>query len=186
MVFLGTINRILYSFSLVGFLDILILGTVIFFTIKFFADRKNEKLWKCINMSFLAFYIFYLLFFAILCRSQGEDYTVNLIPFSSYFRYFSGNNPEAFRTNTANLAVFYPLGLILWGMLQKEKHKLLKVVLIAFCISLSIEITQYILSIGYTEADDIFHNTLGAALGAKGYTWVGDRFTAYIEKRFNL
>lgn len=184
MSFLRTINRILYSFSLVGFLDVLVLGTIIFFTIKFFSERKSIKLWKGINISFLAFYIFYLLFFAILCRTSGEDFYVNLIPLSSYYHYFLGENSEAIRTNTANLAVFYPLGLILWEMFAQRKHKLLKIALIAFTLSLAIELTQYILSIGYTEADDVLHNTLGAILGAKGYNWVGKRFNPYIYKKY--
>lgn len=183
MTFLQSINRILYSFSFVGFLDILILGTLIFFTIKAFISKKNLRIWNATNISFCAFYLFYLLFFAILSRNPEEEYTVSLIPFYSYYQYFLGNNPEAFRTNTANLAVFYPLGLILSDIFLKSKNKKLIVGLIAFGLSASIEITQYILSLGYTEIDDILHNTLGAVLAVIGYNLASERFLPYIKKR---
>lgn len=183
MTFFRALNRLLYSFSLVGFLDVLILGTILFFTIKFFTDKKSLKAWKAINISFFVFFLLYLLFFAMLSRTPGE-YTVNLIPFSSYYRYFFGNNPEAFRTNTANLAVFYPLGLILSDMFQRNKKKKIIISLIAFGLSASIETVQYIFSIGYTEIDDIIHNTLGAVLGVIGYNLAYKRFLPYIQNRF--
>ncbi len=184
MTFFRALNRILYSFSLVGFLDVLTLGTILFFTIKFFTSKKSLKAWKSINIFFLIFFLIYLLFFAILSRSPGEEYTVNLIPLSSYYRYFLGNNPEAFRTNTANLAVFYPPGLILSDIFQRNKKKKIIIGLIAFGLSASIEIVQCIFSIGYTEIDDIIHNTLGAVLGVIGYDLAYKRFLPYIQNRF--
>ncbi len=39
-------------------------------------------------------------------------------------------------------------------------------ILLAMALSLGIEITQYVFSLGFSDVDDLVFNTLGASLGA--------------------
>ena len=65
----------------------------------------------------------------------------------------------------ANTIMLLPLGIFipLW-LKRSDIHK--KVVLMAFLVSLSIEIIQLITTRGYFEIDDLFHNTLGGFIGS--------------------
>ena len=62
-----------------------------------------------------------------------------------------------------NIVLFVPLPfflLLFFGLKTPGK-----VMLIAFCISLGVEVSQYLLGIGVADVDDIILNTLGAAMG---------------------
>jgi glycopeptide antibiotics resistance protein len=48
-----------------------------------------------------------------------------------------------------------------------------RIILIGFLISLTIEILQLVTKRGLFEFDDIFHNTLGVAIGELGYWMIG-------------
>ena len=63
-----------------------------------------------------------------------------------------------------NIMLFIPLGILL-PVFFKTMRKYWKVVCIAFSISLSIELVQLVMHLGLFELDDLFHNTLGCALG---------------------
>lgn len=63
-----------------------------------------------------------------------------------------------------NLLLFVPLGFILCSMFH-VKHRVLKAVAVAACFSLTLEITQYVFALGYSDIDDLIMNTLGALLG---------------------
>jgi len=65
----------------------------------------------------------------------------------------------------ANIIMFFPLGVFL-PLWIKKADTLKKVALISLVVSLSIEIIQLITTRGYFEIDDLFHNTLGAVIGA--------------------
>lgn len=55
-----------------------------------------------------------------------------------------------------NILLFMPLGAVLGGR---------KGIIIGFVLSCCIELTQYIVCLGYCEMDDVLNNTLGASLG---------------------
>lgn len=61
--------------------------------------------------------------------------------------------------------LLFPLGIAvpLW---IKKADNVKKVALIGAAVSLFIEVTQLITTRGYFEIDDLFHNTLGAVMGA--------------------
>jgi glycopeptide antibiotics resistance protein len=63
-----------------------------------------------------------------------------------------------------------PIGILLpivLGAVWKDASKniFVRVVLIGFFISLTIEILQLVMKRGLFEFDDMFHNTLGVAIG---------------------
>ena len=87
---------------------------------------------------------------------------------------FNGfNNPHPWWgpwTNTlGNIALFFPLGACLVVMGQHSRHVRFGrggTILLAMALSLGIETTQYLFSLGFSDVDDVVFNTLGAALGA--------------------
>ena len=87
---------------------------------------------------------------------------------------FNGfNNPHPWWgpwTNTfGNIALFMPLGACLVVLGQNSRHVRFGrggTILLAMALSLAIEITQYVFSLGFSDVDDLVFNTLGASLGA--------------------
>ena len=87
---------------------------------------------------------------------------------------FNGfNNPHPWWgpwTNTlGNIALFFPLGACLVVMGQNSRHVRFGrggTILLAMALSLGIETTQYLFSLGFSDVDDVVFNTLGASLGA--------------------
>ena len=62
-----------------------------------------------------------------------------------------------------NVVVFVPVGLLLGIAIKDIRwwHALLTGV----CLSVSIEILQFVFLKGFSELDDVMHNTLGGLLG---------------------
>jgi len=87
--------------------------------------------------------------------------SIELIPFHDFFRVRGFFNP-LFNT-MGNLALFVPLGILLgvWWVMPVQRSAV-----IGFFFSLGIEITQFILGVGYSDISDLLLNTLGAMLGA--------------------
>ncbi len=71
-------------------------------------------------------------------------------------------------TNTfGNIALFIPVGAVLASLGQTGRWRYGQgaVVMMALLASLGIEATQYVFSLGYSDIDDVWTNTLGAAFG---------------------
>ena len=65
-----------------------------------------------------------------------------------------------------NILLFIPLGFLIGGKRGLVAGALL---------SIGIELTQYIFSLGYCELDDVLNNTIGAAIGALLFKKFGKR-----------
>lgn len=63
-----------------------------------------------------------------------------------------------------NVIVFIPVGMIL-GSLLRVKGSWLVALLIGFSISVTIEALQFCFLKGFSEVDDVMHNTTGCILG---------------------
>ena len=103
----------------------------------------------------LAAYVFYVFSLAVLSRSSRPEALVSLRLFWSYHDW-----PAGYAQIVANVAVFVPIGLLA-GLLVGWRG-----VLGGAGFSLLIELLQLLLHRGVFEFDDLFHNTLGALLGA--------------------
>ena len=104
--------------------------------------------------------------------------SIELIPFHDFFRVRGFFNP-LFNT-MGNLTLFVPLGILLgvwWVMhgrwsstagepVRPVRGAVRRSAVIGFFFSLGIEITQFILGVGYSDISDLLFNTLGAMLGA--------------------
>ena len=91
-----------------------------------------------------------------------------LLPFHSYRAVMAGENPELLRSNFMNAVLFYPAGLLGCDLLPEgwsRKRRIFVGAGLCVLLSLGIECSQYLFSLGQAEADDVIHNGLGSLLG---------------------
>lgn len=140
-----------------GLLSIFCLGAVVFITIKGFGKGlRLSALLLAIEYVFLIYCS--TVFFREYSETVGHDFT----PFWSY-RAIKNGNDDLLAENIMNMVVFVPVGLLFSCVSRRLKWWM--VLLTGFCISVSIEALQYFFHKGFSEFDDVFHNTLGCAIG---------------------
>jgi glycopeptide antibiotics resistance protein len=132
---------------------------------------------KALSKTLLAVYLLVLLWlllfkFSMHPGSVIANYhvrVINLIPLAGASK---GNPLEL----AYNVVAFIPLGLLLGVNFSKTvfRRKLLFILL----LSMSVEITQYVLAIGRTDITDVITNTLGGYLGLTLY----DLSQKYVDK----
>lgn len=113
---------------------------------------------------------FIFLFWAILFKFQLSLYYlpnlqyINLVPFAeSSFQSGEFNTFEV----VGNLLIFVPFGIYL--NLLPSKLSYFKQILLIAAVSLAVEVSQYIFSIGVTDITDLITNTLGGITGILFY-----------------
>ena len=113
-------------------------------------------------------YIFLLFCSTVIFRTTGETRQYDFHPFWSYSR------PELLVENIMNVIVFIPIGMILGSLLRVKGSSTseatksmtwLFTLLIGCSISVTIEALQFFLMRGFSEVDDVLHNTLGCMIG---------------------
>ena len=108
------------------------------------------------NLGLLAGFFFLIFAVTIFSRKEGAGW-YELVPFWSY------GHPELREEIILNIILFIPIGLL------GGKDLGWKIIPIAAAVSITIEIIQLVTGRGLTEFDDVFHNTLGAAIGFGAY-----------------
>ena len=108
-------------------------------------------------------YVYGVLMITLLLRKPTYSHNVKP-PFWEITELIKGNEKLLFDI-IGNILMLLPLGILLPLFFRKADIPK-KIALIGFIVSLLIEITQLITTRGYFEIDDLFHNTLGAFLGA--------------------
>ena len=136
-----------------GLASIFCLGLVVFIAWKGF----KTGLWYSAALLLIE-YIFLLFCSTVIFRTTGEVRQYDFHPFWSYAR------PELFVENIMNVIVFIPVGMIL-GSLLRVKGSWLVALLIGCCISITIETLQFWFIKGFSEVDDVMHNTVGCLIG---------------------
>ena len=94
-------------------------------------------------------------------RGLKKEY--DFTPFWSYCAYFRGNDPQLLPENIMNVLVFIPVGLLLG--LSSRSMTWLRALLIGASLSIGIESLQFIFLRGFSEFDDVMHNSLGCVIG---------------------
>ena len=107
-------------------------------------------------------YVFLLFCSTVIYRIVGEIRQFNFQPFWSYQAIQEGRE-DLFAENIMNVVVFIPVGLLL-GIAFKQMTWW-KALMIGCGISIIIESLQFFLMRGFSEVDDVMHNTLGCLLG---------------------
>ena len=135
-----------------GLLSIFSLGLVIFIAWKGFKTGLRYFV-----VLLLIEYTILMFCSTILFRTSCETRQYDFHPFWSYSR------PDLFVENIMNVVVFIPVGLLL-GIAFKQMTWW-KALLIGCGISVTIEALQFFFVRGFSELDDVMHNTLGCILG---------------------
>lgn len=132
------------------------------------------------------------LYCTLFSRVPGSGLTVELKPFMSIVRLYSGSDDYVgkitgffawFMQRTVpctsivlNILLYAPLGYLLPIIFPKLKPK--HVILIGCLCSIATEATQYLFKMGYCETDDVLYNTLGTAIGVWVWLWQSKRLNA--------
>ena len=121
-------------------------------------DRKVLYKHDLLKIALLLLYSLVIAYLALLMRQPGKT-QINLRPFWSYKHL----EDAGFRDQIIqNVLVFTPIGFMLpWS----GRWRSWKCILAGLAFSICIETFQHLLRLGYCEFDDVFHNTLGTALG---------------------
>ena len=80
-----------------------------------------------------------------------------------------------------NVLMFVPIGVLL--SLLFKNYKLWSIILIGFCISISIELMQLLFKKGFAELDDIFHNTIGCIIGCVIYRLTNELYRCLTNRK---
>jgi glycopeptide antibiotics resistance protein len=136
----------------VGLLSIFCLGVV------FLAVWKGIKKGLRYSVALLLIEYTFLLFCStVIYRITDETKQYDFQPFWSYSR------PDLLVENLMNVVAFFPVGFLLG--ISFKGIRWWQVLLTGVCLSVSIEILQFIFKKGFSELDDVMHNTLGCIIG---------------------
>ena len=137
---------------------------------------------KKLTITILVVFFLYLigqLYCTLFSRVPGSGSVIELSPFMSIVRLFSKPIEESGEVTgffawfmqgalpgsgiILNILLFVPLGYLLSILIPKWKSK--HIILLGCVCSMTTELGQYLLKMGYFEIDDIIYNTLGTAVG---------------------
>ena len=140
-----------------GLLSVFCIGLVVFIAWKGF---KSGLRYSAILL--LVEYIFLLFCSTVFFRTPGDTRQYDFQPFWSYQAIQEGRE-DLLAENIMNVVVFIPVGLLL-GIAFKQMTWW-KALLIGCSISVTIEALQFFFMRGFSEVDDVMHNTLGCLIG---------------------
>lgn len=141
-----------------GLLLVLVVSIIITISIK--GIRTG---WRTCGRIIWLLYAFMICAITVYFRAGSEVRSYNFIPFWSYNEIIVTGGKALFYQIICNILVFILLG-VFW-CIAFHNTKWWHALLMGFCISASIELSQFMLKHGFAEFDDIFHNTLGCMIG---------------------
>ena len=140
-----------------GLLSVLCVGTTLFIAWKGFKTGLRYSAFLL-----LVEYVFLLFCSTVIFRTPGETRHYDFHPFWSYDR------PDLLIENIMNVVVFVPVGFLLGVRIQDSSFTIRKALLVALMgcgISVTIEALQFFFMRGFSEVDDVMHNTVGCVIG---------------------
>ena len=145
-----------------GLLSISCIGIVGFLLI--FGWKRG---WRKVVGLLLSEYVFLIYCSTVIFRGVSEENGYNYKLFWSYVAIHDGRC-DLIPVNIMNVVVFVPVGLLL-ALLTLNRQKTIKsglfTIVFGLLISTSIETLQFFLNRGFSELDDVMHNTLGCMIG---------------------
>lgn len=147
-----------------GLLSVLCLGSVVI--IAWYGLKRG---WRRIAGLILVEYTFLIYCSTVIYRKGYEGVGHNFSPFWSYTAIQEGRS-ALLSENIMNVAVFVPVGSLL-GIAIKD-IRWWQALLTGACLSVSIEALQFVYMKGFSEVDDVMHNTLGCMMGYGIYLFV--------------
>lgn len=118
---------------------------------------RSETVKRSIAKLLLIEYTVLIYCSTVIYRNVSIERKFDYTPFWSY------DKADLMVENIMNVWIFIPIGLLLGAAIIKPRW--LKVLAIGCSISISIEFLQLALKRGFSEVDDVIHNTLGCLIG---------------------
>lgn len=124
-------------------------------------SRKRTVAWVL-----LVLYIGFIIYTTLLCREPKDNREYNFQLFWSYKRFFDDVRPQG-QQILLNILFFIPFGVLVPLCVDGSwKRKLVITITSACLLSGTVEFLQLLCNLGFAEFDDVFDNTMGAAIGA--------------------
>lgn len=123
---------------------------------------KGRRAGNYIVWLLLVEYSFLLYCSTVIYRKALQDGEYDLMPFWSYRAIVDGKE-QLLAENIMNVVVFVPVG-VLFGLAMRRRN-VRAALLVGAGLSVGIEVLQFVLKCGFSEFDDVFHNTLGCLIG---------------------
>lgn len=151
------IDGIPYDVYLIAF-AVFLIGTI--FSLWLYDWKRGFRL----SIGLLLFeYVFLIYGSTVFFRQTAKMRLFDMTPLWSYASYFRGEDKNLLTENIMNMVVFVPIGFLLGTGFQTMSWR--KIVLTGMSISIGIEILQFLFQKGFTELDDVIHNTIGCMIG---------------------
>ena len=135
------------------------------------------------SVMLLAVEYFFLILSSTVFFRPHSTWKHDFTPFWSYKAYLEGEK-ELIVDNLFNVAVFIPVGILLSLLLKNVKWW--QVTLIGMSLSVMIEALQFFLKRGFSEFDDVMHNTLGCLIGYGIYSLVRYGYERICKRRVGI
>lgn len=134
-------------------------------------EKKDLKqaLWMMLFVSYLIVLAYFLFFSERYGRTVGNgEYHYNLHLFKEIKRFYTYRHTLGMESVVVNLIgnvfAFSPFGFFL-PCLNEKCRNMFRIISLGFTFSLTIEVIQLVTRTGIFDVDDLFMNTLGAAIG---------------------
>ncbi len=104
-------------------------------------------------------YLVLLFCSTVIFREEMPEAGVKFTLFDGYFR----QNMDPLKDALLNIAIFIPIGLCTSVFLRYPKWQ--KTLLLSASLSCTIELSQYVLSRGWCDTNDVMNNIIGGMIG---------------------
>lgn len=158
----------------------LLLVAVVGFILIFSNQRVKQK-WRAFGRLVFFEYVAFLLCMTVFFRESVEHRTFNLIPFWSYTAENADFQHSLYVEALMNVLMFVPFGLLAGCAFKRIGWK--KMLVASLCLSVLIEVLQFIFKRGFAEFDDVFHNILGAIIGFGLYALMAATVRLILDRR---
>ena len=159
---------------------IVLLGISSFFIIVKFGWKKG---WRMSMGLLLLEYVLLVLSSTVIFRATRETACFDYIPFWSYDEIIYGRQ-DLLVGNFMNVVILIPVGILL-GM-ASSKMTWLKATKIGCGLSVLIEMSQLVFRRGFSEVDDVIHNTIGCMIGYGVYSLVRMVYEKLFERHVSV
>ncbi len=161
-----------------GLLSVFCIGLVVFVAWKGF---KTGLRYSAILL--LVEYVFLIFCSTVIFRATGEISKYDFHPFWSD-KAIQDGRADLLPENIMNVVVFIPVGLLL--SIAFKQVTWWKALLIGCEISIIIETLQFFFMRGFSEVDDVMHNTLGCMIGYGIYSLVRAGYERITKKNMAI
>ncbi len=128
---------------------------------------KGIKAWRHLVGLMLIEYVIILLCITVFFRDTAGQTTYSFELFWTYHEISRGIRNDLLPQVIMNVVVFVPIGVMVGALIYKLTSSKRWIIVIGFglALSISIEAMQFFFNKGFSELDDVIHNTLGCMIG---------------------